>query len=545
MSSAAEEWADTDFDIPDDHPIAGNDCEDWDAPAAIIRPALVIDDNDDDDEGFSTIKVDQATLKQTVPIASASNNDEDDFEDGFALPDDLTQLSLAPLTLSHRESRESWGEKDQTSSSQSSDAYSTLGLQDGASSSATSRGTDDDDDDFDDDLDGLVIPSGVFDKENNAAKLLKKALELRQMTPQDPAANVTNDDDFEKDLILDDLVELSPSRLVHHQRRSAFARSNSMPVQKLEKSGNRPPSRLLKSERAKSPPTTSAHPPSASARHLHKLRLSPSPPLRRPSSRTQSFQAALSPPPGAFTKSTSLRGQKSHSGLKPPSPNSSARVLRRKASLSSLMEATSQTSIPPPSAPAQVARYAAPTAASRTKRRPNPQHEYTVPPTRPSTPASTAALRLTLPAQSRYNKSRPALSTVFGATAPGSHSRTSSPLPPRPPSSNSTRPLRSAPQSALPVAKVLRRPKRQRTFGDGTELDGFEDLPTDLGKEGRFRVQPKEYGNRVVGGTFSSKTDNKGTLRRKTSRRESSSGGHSTHLMCKHSHLTLTKKQRP
>jgi hypothetical protein len=66
------------------------------------------------------------------------------------------------------------------------------------------------------------------------------------------------------------------------------------------------------------------------------------------------------------------------------------------------------------------------------------------------------------------------------------------------------------------VPKVLRRPKRQRTYGDGTELDGIDDLPTDREKEGRFRVMPKGYGNRVPGGTYSSKTaGDKGTIRKK------------------------------
>ena len=49
---------------------------------------------------------------------------------------------------------------------------------------------------------------------------------------------------------------------------------------------------------------------------------------------------------------------------------------------------------------------------------------------------------------------------------------------------------------------MLKRPKRQRTYGDGTELDGFEDLPLDRDKEGRYRVQPKAYGNRVPGATY-------------------------------------------
>jgi len=71
------------------------------------------------------------------------------------------------------------------------------------------------------------------------------------------------------------------------------------------------------------------------------------------------------------------------------------------------------------------------------------------------------------------------------------------------------------------VPKLLRRPKRLQTYGDGTELDHIEDLPTDRDKEVRYRVQPKGYGNRIPGATYASKVAEKssqlvgkGTLRR-------------------------------
>jgi hypothetical protein len=71
----------------------------------------------------------------------------------------------------------------------------------------------------------------------------------------------------------------------------------------------------------------------------------------------------------------------------------------------------------------------------------------------------------------------------------------------------------------------LRRPKRQRAYGDGTELDGIDDLPTDRDLEGRFRVTPKGYGNRIPGGTYSLK--DKGTVRKK-GRKEGSNGSAGT-----------------
>ena len=169
----------------------------------------------------------------------------------------------------------------------------------------------------------------------------------------------------------------------------------------------------------------------------------------------------------------------------------------------------------------------------------NTNTNYKVPPTRPCTPSgmgNNAALRLTMPTLPQRMRSRPGLSGVFaagggmggvggggGETQSPPKQRATSPLPATQPrtvvrsvssssqaqtqtqvqgSSNSTSnsnnintPLPSAP-------KLLRRPKRTRTYGDGTELDGIEDLVADWEKEVRYRVEPKGYGNRVVGGTF-------------------------------------------
>ena len=61
---------------------------------------------------------------------------------------------------------------------------------------------------------------------------------------------------------------------------------------------------------------------------------------------------------------------------------------------------------------------------------------------------------------------------------------------------------------------MLKRPKRPRTYGDGTELDGIEDLPLDREKEGRYRVQPKGYINRIPGATFTQRDDDKMGTRR-------------------------------
>ncbi|KDQ63399.1 hypothetical protein JAAARDRAFT_120201 [Jaapia argillacea MUCL 33604] len=584
-----EEWPDADFELPEGEPLHASDVEfdkddddedmDWDnemglgktggakAQAVIagmaartesrrgsstmftIRPPLSSsDENDDDDEGISTIKV------SALPVFSAPSKPppttpiDEDIEADFALPSDLTQLSLRPLSLHHQSSKGSleWGDRDQTSSSQSSDTYSTLGFADASpSSNYTSPSlpeTETDEEDEDDSaLDGLVIPTGLFES-GQGGKHLARLLEMKKKLPVlDEHIKVESpdpEDDFEIGLVIDDDADFSPSRLLlnaHQQqsKRSAEVRTKTMPSRLP--TNIRPPSRL-RGDRAKSP----TNPPVSSARQLAKLKLSPSPPLRPTPPRSQTSQALLPPPPPVPSPSSSflapkpgsLRVQKSQPGLKPASPpNSQPRKLTRKASLPSLSESLNQPKASGSGSAAASSRYDQPTAASRarTHNTAGRIHGLEVPPTRPCTPSSNpVALRLTMPTSSSRLKSRPAISSVF--PPPTSMAipppvpplpRSTSPLPPRPSSSSSTKSRRvSSPKDpALPPAKVLKRPKRQRTYGDGTELDNFDDLPTDRDKEVKYRVQPKGYGNRVPGGSYPSKSlekdSSKGTMRRK------------------------------
>ncbi|KAI0050674.1 hypothetical protein FA95DRAFT_1636153 [Auriscalpium vulgare] len=585
VSLTPEDWLDADFELNDDEPLhtliadssdKEDDDEDWDmemdlgktggakARAVVagiaarselskkstsgmitIRPPLpstLDEDDEDEDEGISTIKL--ATLRPKLEAKPLAPTIDEDFESAFALPSDLTQLSLRPL--SHQSSKDSleWGADQTSSSSQSSsDAYSTLGFDHGSASSHSTSASQpetetEDDDEDEDDLEGLVIPSGLFES-GSGAKHLAKVLQMKKKMPVVDEAVKSALPDIEDGLVIDDDVDFSPGRLLLNTqqplRRShgLGLRSNSAPSRPLSVK----PSMRLRPERAKSP----INPPPSSARQLQRIKMSPSPPPRV--QRTQSYQQALlSAPPSAnnsflAAKTGSLRGQKSHSGLKPASPPpASQRKLTRKASLSSLME-TSQAQVadvPRAGPSSQFARYDAPTAASKAKSHSSTSRirglDYIVPPTRPSTPSSNpVALRLTMPTSSSRLKARLPISSVF----PGSSSatpRATSPLPPRPPSSLSLRSKSATGTSPSGSGgpKLLRRPKRIRTYGDGTELDGFDDLPTDRDKETRFRVQPVGYGNRVPGASYpknsESKEAPKGTLRRKTTRTLSSSG---------------------
>ncbi|KAK0498409.1 hypothetical protein EDD18DRAFT_1283654 [Armillaria luteobubalina] len=556
-AAAQEEWPDADFDLPEGqsiHTVSKDEDDDWDlemdlGPTGgaqiqcpfpshpdlsgtstqmhILRPLSSLQDFDDDfddgDEGASTIKF--TPLPKPKPITPP---DDDDFEDAYSLPSGVTRLSLAPLTLNHRASKTSleWGDKDQTTSSQSSDAYSTLGFADtspssNSTSSVSTPGTEtEEDDDEEGDLEGLIIPTDLG-RRHFTSILNKKAAVM--MDNQVKVASPDPDDDFEMGLVIDDNVDFSPSRLLKPKcsplLRSAN-RSSSLSIQKAP----RLPSRV---NRAKSPLN---HPPVSSARQLQKLKLSPSPPLQAPA-RSQASQPSspnLSSSSSSLSvKSGSLRGQKSYTGLAPAAAASATRRLARKASLSALMESGAQVSAS--SSPARKsARYGESTAASRAKSHKastSQYQDYEVPPTRPSTPSSsTAALRLTIPTLGRL-KSRPALSALFRSSSPRAQSpfRTASPAPtPVRPPSNLSKSTRAIPPQSVP--RVLRKPKRQCIYGDGTELDAIADLPTDRDKESRFRVQPKGYGNRIPAASFSpSKLADKSAIRRRGHREPSDS----------------------
>ena len=586
-----EEWPDADFDLSEDGPLHAldsesdkDDVEDWDiemdlgetggarvraAPPSLaasssrifplpqqsitIRPPLqpTLDEDDEEEEGVSTIKID--TLRPKIdPTPAPPATIDEDIESAFALPSDLTKLSLRPL--SHQSSKNSleWGDKDQTSSSQSSDTYSTLGFDNGSSSStSTSLPETEDDDEDEGELEGLVIPSALFES-GAGGKQLAKILEMKKtapvaaITPKVPTADP--EDDIEIGLVIDDDEDFSPRRLLQNTQHPPSKRQSGSGARTNNTSFRPPtvkPNTKARTERTKSP----VYPPPSSSRQLQKIRLSPSPPPRAQPTRTHSYQALLSAPATSSTsflaaKSGSLRGQKSHSGLKPASPPTSHKRLTRKASLSSLMEISqsqvSGTEPNPPFAPplvpsANFPRYDAPTASSRAKKHTSSTSrirtmDYNVPPTRPSTPSSNpAALRLTMPTSTFRLKARPSISSVFPPSSSATPRATST-IPLRPPSSLSLRSRSGTGSSSASTSapKVLKKPKRQRQYGNGTELDAIDDLLTDRDKESRYRVQPKGYGTRVAGTSretsIETKDSGKGTFRKKSTRSLSTSG---------------------
>jgi len=58
----------------------------------------------------------------------------------------------------------------------------------------------------------------------------------------------------------------------------------------------------------------------------------------------------------------------------------------------------------------------------------------------------------------------------------------------------------------------MRKPKRQQSFGDGSELDGFDDLPISIDRERSYTCTSHDRKNSAS--SVGSKTDNSDNLQR-------------------------------
>ncbi len=119
-----------------------------------------------------------------------SSDMEEDFEADFDLPVDLSKLSLRPLHQSTSKCTvgspgDPWVDYASMSTTTHSSETSSLGFGHHASpsTSAWSGGTETDEDDYAF-LDGVVVPDGMFDKENTAN--LNRILETKKKTPAAP-----------------------------------------------------------------------------------------------------------------------------------------------------------------------------------------------------------------------------------------------------------------------------------------------------------------------------------------------------------------------
>ena len=131
------------------------------------------------------------------------------------------------------------------------------------------------------------------------------------------------------------------------------------------------------------------------------------------------------------------------------------------------------------------------------------EHNFAVPPTWLSMPSTnTAALRLTMPTSLSHVKAMPAIASVFAPAVVGKD-KVGRALSPQPPCLSSTSSAGSSSQcqglQMLPhasvTAKILHCPKWAWMYGDGTKLDGIEDLPTDQEQEGQYHVIQRGLGS--------------------------------------------------
>ncbi|GAA5887577.1 hypothetical protein JCM5296_002624 [Sporobolomyces johnsonii] len=226
---------------------------------------------------------------------------------------------------------------------------------------------------------------------------------------------------------------------------------------------------------------------------------------------------SLSPVP--LTPATpALRTKRSQQHLGPSPPSSSSRTLERKRSLQNLSSHIPQLPPPPPSSsrpssrqhlrspsPASRPSFAAPTAASSSRVRErvqsNPHPPAIVPPS-PNLSATRAGGtgRLLQPTLSSASKTRspskPSLASV-----------------PRMPSAQTTPHPHLAglrlPSHSLHLSRPLAKSPSKRElveYGDGTELDGFDDLPVSKERERRSvsRASSAGKGRTVSGGSTAS-----------------------------------------
>ncbi|KAH7344660.1 hypothetical protein B0J17DRAFT_763429 [Rhizoctonia solani] len=392
----------------------------------------------EDSGDVSTIKVAKLNFPSFSKQSSLKPVEDDDFEADFALPAEMSNLSLRILTpqtssLSLRKSSTMvegsgpWG--DLTNSSAYSDTSSLLSMYPPDASPSTSSAshlgteTDPSDGDFaiyedeDEAFDGLILPEGL------AGKSLAKHLETKkQIVPakiaaeNDAKGSLTSQsrrgnegEDFETGLVIGD-EDISITRL--RQRRMdnpSEYRSKSVPLPRSTSGGYRPSSSRLRPESvlevlsaSKVPAISrSRSPSSASQRSLSRKdsRSSLVSPTNFSSLRPSSVRASSSSHASSSTANLlSIPGSSSISGIAPraaplkhqkslgrlqlsstssPTASSFGQKLGRKASLASLAGDPSSAGTPSSASSLSVrsSGFGAPTASSKARKKPEPREE--------------------------------------------------------------------------------------------------------------------------------------------------------------------------
>jgi hypothetical protein len=501
-----------------------------------VRPkasfsSQILDDTSEDDTF-------RPRTKAKLSSSSVESEADADFGSDFDLPDTLSRVSLSPVLARTRSAagfdRPVTPSRPPTASA-SSPQSRLCPPRLGARSSTSSMSPQSSDEPADDLFDDLVLPPffggpGVVTPPLSAKGKGKVTLQdiletklqarLRSGHRTDGVHRHWNTfDEHEEGLVIDDTVEwarVKPSGSIRHEQAATRTKSRQGRADRGNTLKGSTPSRrdfqtspLSQARRSPSDVVQQPISPISPATTRPNGPRPPRPPLNSRARLTET-NTGLGRPVSASSARTpvnpsrTLKYKKSTSMLQ---SGASPRTLSHKRSLPSLSDAGSNLGVPSspsvvnprfpsssqrplPNTPrAATASYAQPTLASQNRRQApstpttaNPLRRYghlqespPVPPARPSTPASGSAVRITVPTLSSRLKQRAPVST---ASDPFGRAFASLGRPVTP----STSPTSATKASS----KVLRNPKRQRQYGDGTELDGFDDLPTNKEKERRF-----------------------------------------------------------
>ncbi|KAJ1311109.1 hypothetical protein OPQ81_009610 [Rhizoctonia solani] len=422
----------------------------------------------EDTGDVSTIKIAKLNFPYATKSASSPKPvEEEDFEADFALPAEMSNLSLRVLTpqtsslllrksSTLTEGNGPWGDLT-TSSSTFSDTSSLLSMYppdaSPSTSSASQLGTETDPSDADfaiyedeeEAFEGLILPEGL------AGKSLAKHLETKkQIVPakiaaeNDAKGSLTSQsrraanevEDFETGLVFGD-EDISITRL--RQRRMANPseyRSKSVPLPRTASGGYRPSSssRLrtesvmeVLSSASKVPAISrSRSPSSASQRSLSRKdsRSSLVSPTNFSSLRPSSVRAASSSHASSSTANLlSIPGSSSISGIAPRAAPLKHQKSLGRLQLSSTGGSTSATlgqKLGRKASLASLAGDPSSSASSKARQKPESREEadkkkaYATQSGGPTTPSTNpASLRLTMPTSSSRQKIRPSISNVF------------------------------------------------------------------------------------------------------------------------------------
>ncbi|PGH16550.1 hypothetical protein AJ79_01656 [Helicocarpus griseus UAMH5409] len=489
-------------------------------PRKLTLPNLERFRDTDDDSSFHdvpTIKIAKSRPQQSIlPAMTTKPNEEDEsFEAGLEFPADNEPLKLSTRT-DRVKSPDSllddfdteWAEGSigvrfgGTKREGISNRSSTVSILSPSVSSITAESEDDG-------LDGLLLPDGPLDFEQAIKKRQQSQMSHSPPTSapkQSPKRVAPPTDDFFSGIDIGDGEVFDSGKLTLNRN---IKRKTTRPISPARRTAtsitftNKPPTppstripRLSGHERTHS---THLEPVSESGAPLAKY--------RRPHSRLSghnthsslsniplSNSSAMSPPSAAPSRK-SPGGRASGDSLRSPPTTTNAQLLKAKRSVPTLRnmhQPGMMTTIPrPPSRqdgtarPATCSRPKTPTAESRigAGRRPSI----------PFLPAGASQnqshhVSVKTPRHYRRTDSDSSGDLFF---YPRSTSRLSQDRPETPGRSR----VDLGPESlAASLKQTITRPNRRRNFGDGSELDIFDDLPTSASLESRFVKHPVRHG---------------------------------------------------